>query len=94
LSLASADWRSLKGRADALYVYTEPLAFTNRVRINILAAAARLPTMHGRREYIEAGGLISYGTNFPDLFRRAADFSPALDERCKGGLDFAVAADV
>jgi ABC-type uncharacterized transport system substrate-binding protein len=64
----------LKGRADALYVCTEPLVFTNRVRINILAAAARLPTMHGRREYIEAGGLISYGTNFPDLFRRAGDY--------------------
>jgi putative ABC transport system substrate-binding protein len=64
----------LKGRADALYVCTEPLVFTNRVRINILAAAARLPTMHGRREYIEAGGLISYGTNFPSLFRRAGDY--------------------
>src|SRR5262249_21881974 len=59
---------------DALYVSTEPLIFTNRVRINILAAAARLPTMHGRREYIEAGGLISYGPNFPDLFRRAGDY--------------------
>src|SRR5262245_19876163 len=64
----------LKGRADSLYVCTEPLLFTNRVRINILAAAARLPTMHGRREYIEAGGLISYGPNFPDLFRRTGDY--------------------
>src|SRR5262245_43960333 len=35
---------------------------------------AQLPTMHGRREYIEAGGLISYGPNFPDLFRRAGDY--------------------
>jgi putative ABC transport system substrate-binding protein len=64
----------LKGRADALYVCTEPLVFTNRVRINILAAAARLPTMHGRREYVEAGGLMPYGTNFPDLFRHAAKY--------------------
>ena len=64
----------LKGRADALYVCTDPLVFTNRVRINILAAAARLPTMHGRREYVEAGGLISYGPNFPDLFGRAGDY--------------------
>ena len=64
----------LKGRADALYVCTEPLVFTNRVRINILAAAARLPTMHSHRDYIEAGGLISYGTNFPDLFRRAGNY--------------------
>ena len=47
---------------------------TNRVRINTLALAARLPTMHGNREYVEAGGLMSYGPNFPDLFRRAADY--------------------
>ena len=39
-----------------------------------LALGARLPTMHGSREYVEAGGLMSYGPNFPDLFRRAADF--------------------
>jgi len=39
-----------------------------------LALAARLPTMHGIRDYVEAGGLMSYGTNFPDLFRRAADY--------------------
>jgi len=71
--IASA-FDALKGRADALYVCSEPVAFTNRIRINILAAAARLPTMHGRREYVEAGGLISYGTNFPDLFRRAAEY--------------------
>jgi ABC-type uncharacterized transport system substrate-binding protein len=36
--------------------------------------AARLPTMHGSGEYVEAGGLMSYGPNFPDLFRRAADY--------------------
>jgi putative ABC transport system substrate-binding protein len=65
---------AVKGRADALYVCTEPLVFTNRVRINLLAAAARMPTMHGRREYVEAEGLMSYGTNFLDLFRRAAEY--------------------
>ncbi len=47
---------------------------TNRIRINTLALAARLPTMHSFREYVEAGGLMSYGPNFPDLFRRAADY--------------------
>ena len=47
---------------------------TNRIRVNSLALGARLPTMHGFREYVEAGGLTSYGPNFPDLFRRAADF--------------------
>jgi putative ABC transport system substrate-binding protein len=67
-------FEALKGHADALYVCTDPVLFTNLTGINILAAAARIPTMHGRREYVERGGLMSYGTNFPDLFRRAADY--------------------
>jgi putative ABC transport system substrate-binding protein len=43
------------------------------LRINILALGARLPTMLGGRDYVEAGGLMSYGPNFSDLFRRTAD---------------------
>jgi len=64
----------LKGRADALYVPPEPLVNTNRVRINTLALGARLPTMHGLREYVEAGGLMSYGPSALDQYRRAADY--------------------
>jgi putative ABC transport system substrate-binding protein len=67
-------FEALKGRADALYVVIDPLVTLNRVRINTLALGARLPTMHGAREYVEAGGLMSYGPNFPDLWRRAADY--------------------
>ncbi len=67
-------FEALKGRADALYVATDPLLNTNRLRISILALGARLPTMHGFREHVEAGGLISYGANFPDLFRHAGDY--------------------
>jgi putative ABC transport system substrate-binding protein len=67
-------FEALKGRADALYVCGDALVNTNRIRINTLAVGARLPTMHGFREYVEAGGLMSYGPNFPDLFRRAADY--------------------
>jgi putative tryptophan/tyrosine transport system substrate-binding protein len=67
-------FETLKGRADALYVCIDPLVNTHRIRINTLALAARLPTMHASREYVEAAGLMSYGPNFPDLFRRAADF--------------------
>jgi len=63
-----------KGRADALYVSADPLANSSRVRINTLALAARLPTMHGVREYVDAGGLMSYGPNITDAYRRAADF--------------------
>jgi putative tryptophan/tyrosine transport system substrate-binding protein len=65
---------ALKGRADALYVCGDALVNTNRIRINTLAVGARLPTMHGFREYVEAGGLMSYGPDFSDLFRRAAEF--------------------
>jgi putative ABC transport system substrate-binding protein len=67
-------FEALKDRAGALYVCSDPLVNTNRTRINILAVGARLPTMHAFREHVEAGGLMSYGPNFPDLFRRAADF--------------------
>ena len=67
-------FESLSGRADTLYVCSDPLINTNRTRISILAVGARLPTMHGFREHVEAGGLMSYGANFPDLFRRAADY--------------------
>jgi putative tryptophan/tyrosine transport system substrate-binding protein len=67
-------FEALKDRADALYLCPDPLMNTNRTRVNILAVGARLPTMHGSREYVEAGGLMSYGTNLPDQFRRVADF--------------------
>jgi putative tryptophan/tyrosine transport system substrate-binding protein len=67
-------FEALKDRADALYLCPDPLMNTNRTRINILAVGARLPTMHGYREYVEAGGLMSYGPNIPDQFRRAADY--------------------
>jgi putative tryptophan/tyrosine transport system substrate-binding protein len=67
-------FEALKGRAEALYVIPDALVSTNRVRINTLVLAARLPTMHGERDYVEAGGLMSYGPNFPNQFRRAADY--------------------
>jgi putative ABC transport system substrate-binding protein len=67
-------FEALKDPAQALYVAFDSLTDTHRIRINTLALAARLPTMHGNREFVEAGGLMSYGTNFPDLFRRSADF--------------------
>ena len=67
-------FEALKGRAEALYVVTDPLVITNRARIRTLAMGARLPTIYSSREYVETGGLMSYGPNFPDLFRRAADY--------------------
>src|SRR5262249_13836341 len=48
-----------------------PILFTNRERINALAQNARLPTLYAVREYVEAGGLMSYGPNWPSMWRRA-----------------------
>jgi len=67
-------FEALKSRAQALYVVSDPFVTTNRVRINTLALTARLPTMHAFRDYVEMGGLMSYGASFPDLWRRAGDY--------------------
>jgi putative ABC transport system substrate-binding protein len=67
-------FETLKGRAEALYECGDPLVTNSRIRINTWALGARLPTMHGSREHVEAGGKMSYGPNFPDLFRRSADY--------------------
>ncbi len=66
---------TIKGHVQALYVCgADTLVVNNRIAINTLALAARLPTMQGAKAYLEGGGLISYGANLPDSFRRAADF--------------------
>ncbi len=67
-------FEALKSWADALYVVIDPLVSVNRIRINTLALSARLPTIHAFRELVESGGLMSYGPNFPDLYRRTAEF--------------------
>jgi putative tryptophan/tyrosine transport system substrate-binding protein len=64
----------LKGRAEALYVAGDPVLSIAAVRINAMALAARLPTMHSSRAGVEAGGLMSYGPDFPDLHRRVAGY--------------------
>ena len=67
-------FKALKGDAKALYVCTDALTDANGNRINALALAANLPTMNGLREVVSAGGLMSYGADFPDMFRRAAEY--------------------
>jgi putative tryptophan/tyrosine transport system substrate-binding protein len=64
----------LKDRADALYTTGDSLVNTHRLRIITFALVGRLPTMFSQREYVAEGGLISYGPNYPDLNRRAADY--------------------
>jgi len=64
---------SIRDRADALYVATDPLIFSNRIAINEMAQRQRTPTIYGSREYVDAGALMSYGPNWIDLFRHAAE---------------------
>ena len=78
-------FEALRDRADALYVVGDALVITYRVRLNTLALIARLPTIYFVREYVEAGGLMSYGPNFPDLFRRAADYVDKILRGAKPG---------
>jgi len=61
------------GGAQALYVCSDALVNANHTRINTLALGARLPTIHGLRDLLDGGGLISYGAKSTDLFRRAGD---------------------
>jgi putative ABC transport system substrate-binding protein len=68
--------------ADALFVAPEQLINVNRDQISALALAARLPTMHGFRDAVTAGGLLSYGPNYLDMFRRTAELT---DKILRGG---------
>jgi ABC-type uncharacterized transport system substrate-binding protein len=66
-------FESLKGRAEALHLASDQLLSNNRLQINTMALAARLPTMHTFRALVESGGLMFYGPNFEHMFRRAAE---------------------
>jgi len=61
------------------------LTVANRTRINTLALGARLPTIFGTRDQAQAGGLISYGPNVPDLFLRAGDYVDKILRGTKPG---------
>jgi putative ABC transport system substrate-binding protein len=77
---------ALNQKVDALYVVTDSLVSTNRMVINSAALAARLPTMHSVREYLEGGGLISYGPSYTHLFRRAGDYVDKILRGSEPGL--------
>jgi putative ABC transport system substrate-binding protein len=78
-------FETLKSDAQALYVAGDPLVLANRVRINTLALVARLPAFYNERAYVEAGGLMSYGVNWPDLFRRTAELVDRILRGTKPG---------
>ena len=77
----SAFAAATRERAGALVTVEDPLTFTNRTRIVDFAAKGRLPAVYPNKEYVDDGGLMSYGANFGDLFRRAATY---VDKILKG----------
>jgi putative tryptophan/tyrosine transport system substrate-binding protein len=78
-------FEALKDHAEALYVAPDPLTVNSRTQINTLALGARLATISFTREYVQAGALMSYGPNYPDLFRRAADYVDKILKGAKPG---------
>ena len=82
--IASA-FAALNGQADAIYVETDALTNANRVRIITFALVARLPGMFEVRDFAQAGGLMSYGPNYPLMFRRAAELVDKILRGTKPG---------
>jgi putative tryptophan/tyrosine transport system substrate-binding protein len=80
---------ALRNKADALYVVSDALIAANRARIIRLALSENLPTILSYDDYVEAGGLMSYGPNYDDLFRRAAEMVDKILHGTKPG-DIAV----
>jgi putative ABC transport system substrate-binding protein len=76
---------ALNAPADALYAVGAALVNANRTRIITLALGARLPTIFNTRDYVRAGGLMSYGPNFPHQFRRAAELVDKILHGTKPG---------
>ena len=74
-----------KQRADGLIVGQEGLLQANRNLIAALAAKHRLPAIYRSMEFIEAGGLMAYGPNYPDLYRRAATYVDKIFKGAKPG---------
>jgi putative tryptophan/tyrosine transport system substrate-binding protein len=78
-------FEALKPQADALYVVVNALVTTNRTRIITLALGARLPTIFNTRDFVQAGALMSYGPNYPDMFRRTAELVDKILRGTKPG---------
>jgi putative ABC transport system substrate-binding protein len=78
-------FETLKSQIDAVYVVTDALVSANRSRIITFVLSKRLPTIFNTRDYVQAGGLMSYGPNFPALFRRAAEYVDKILRGAKPG---------
>jgi putative ABC transport system substrate-binding protein len=78
-------FEALKAKADALYVVQDALVTANRTPIITLALGARLPTIFASRDHVQAGALMSYGPNFSEMFRRAAEYVDKILRGTKPG---------
>jgi putative tryptophan/tyrosine transport system substrate-binding protein len=75
----------VRERANAVVVAQDPVTFGSRSQVVLLAARSRLPAVYGVREFAEAGGLMSYGPNIADQFRRAATYVDKILKGAKPG---------
>ncbi len=78
-------FEAIKAQTDAIYLVQEALVNANRTRVITLVLSARLPTIVSAREFVQAGVLMSYGPNFPDMFRRSAEIVDQILRGAKPG---------
>jgi len=78
-------FEAVKAQADALYVVVDQLVVANRTRILTSALGARLPTIFSTNDFVRAGGFMSYGPNYVDLFRHSADYVDKILRGTKPG---------
>jgi putative ABC transport system substrate-binding protein len=76
---------AVRERAEALLVYGDPMFHTPPQALPVLAARAGLPAIYLVREVVQAGGLMSYGPDFEDMFRRAAGYADRILKGAKPG---------
>jgi putative ABC transport system substrate-binding protein len=84
-ALPNAFTMAVKERAGAVFVVTTAVLFRERVQLSKLAVESRLPAVYALREFAEAGGLMSYGTSLPEMFRRAAVYVDRIFKGAKPG---------
>ena len=77
--------RAAKNDADAMHVLPSPALNRHRERLAHLALKHRRPTIYEVKEFVEAGGLMSYGPSFPDMYRRAASYVDRILKGAKAG---------
>jgi putative ABC transport system substrate-binding protein len=83
--IASAFTAMTRERAQAVFVIASPFFYSQRQSIGDLALKHRLPSISGVSDYVQAGGFLSYGPSYPDLFRRAAVYVDKILKGAKPG---------